>query len=295
MISGITIKQMIDSGELFQLPIGEEREKVKARVQSASIDLTAKYFYIASQNRNISISTDLDKFAFDSHHLQPGETVIIKIAEKFNMPKQVAGTVFPPNSLSSKGLIMTNPGHIDPGFKGYISVCLVNMGRNVVILDGKHKVATLILSALDHETEGYEGYEGSESVGVSKQQISNIGNDFAGLDERIPKIVNKSVGKSAFVALAFVAVVMTLIAIIAPEITQYRTERKDIALISKDLIFPLQKEVFILKSQLQSSEANLKSMREQNSLELAKLRQELANMSTFHGKSSDNSLAISNK
>ncbi|MBU1392341.1 MAG: hypothetical protein KJ856_13415 [Gammaproteobacteria bacterium] len=292
MISGITIKQMIDSGELFQLPTGEEREKVKARVQSASIDLTAKYFYIASQNRNISISTDLDKFAFDSHHLQPGETVIIKIAEKFNMPKQVAGTVFPPNSLSSKGLIMTNPGHIDPGFKGYISVCLVNMGRNVVILDGKHKVATLILSALDHETEGYEG---SESVGVSKQQISNIGNDFAGLDERIPKIVNKSVGKSAFVALAFVAVVMTLIAIIAPEITQYRTERKDIALISKDLILPLQKEVFILKKQLQSSEANLKSMREQNSLELAKLRQELANMSTFPDKSSGDSLAISNK
>jgi deoxycytidine triphosphate deaminase len=59
--------------------------------------------------------------------LQPGDIISVFTLEEVDLPDNVAATVFPPNSLSLHGLLVLNPGHIDPGFRGPLSAKVVNI------------------------------------------------------------------------------------------------------------------------------------------------------------------------
>jgi dCTP deaminase len=178
------------------------------------------------------------------------------------MPNDIAGTIYPPNSLARKGLIMTNPGHIDPGFKGLITVCLVNMGRDSIKLDSKTSVATLVLFLLDECSTGYLRGDG---VGATKEQLTSIGKDFAGLNERIPKLVLKHVGIYSAVALAIIiaalGVWIAALAYFSPDINRYRIEKKDLESIENQLILPLQREINSLKEHLNASDETIEKLK----------------------------------
>jgi deoxycytidine triphosphate deaminase len=59
--------------------------------------------------------------------LQPGDIVSVLTLEELKMPDHIAATAFAINSLSSDGLLVLNPGHVDPGFCGPLSVRLINI------------------------------------------------------------------------------------------------------------------------------------------------------------------------
>ena len=86
-------------------------------VQPSSLDLTIGFIYVPDtpNGRPGSLST-----AAIEHVLTPGQTAIVATAEEFNFPSDIAAFGFPPTRISSNGILMTNPGHIDPGFKGHV-------------------------------------------------------------------------------------------------------------------------------------------------------------------------------
>jgi len=160
---------------------------VFSQVQSSSVDLTIDRIY-SGDEEIANYSLDVRESGLDIMFLQPGQTVVIQVAEEFLMPEGLGGIVFPPNSMSKSGVIMTNPGHIDPNFKGTISVYLVNMGKRDVKLIKGDKVATLLLFEIQGNTEIKNDLNG---YGVSKDQVLSLSKDFANLNDRIPKLISK--------------------------------------------------------------------------------------------------------
>tara|TARA_R110002033_G_scaffold153429_1_gene189931 strand:- start:4995 stop:5849 length:855 start_codon:yes stop_codon:yes gene_type:complete len=81
--------------------------------------------------------------------IKPSEIVTFHTLEKVKIPHNCCGTVFALNSYSSSGLLILNPGHIDPGFEGYISVCAINLSEQEFDVDLGKEIFTLIVEELD--------------------------------------------------------------------------------------------------------------------------------------------------
>ena len=89
--------------------------------------------------------------------IKPSEIVTILTLEEVKLPNNIIATVFPINGLSSKGFLILNPGHIDPGYQGPISICAINMSTETVYLQiGETKIFTILFDKLDADAEEYK-------------------------------------------------------------------------------------------------------------------------------------------
>jgi deoxycytidine triphosphate deaminase len=95
------------------------------------------------------ISNDHPQSSLYFSKIKPSEIVTFHTLEKVKIPHDCCGTVFALNSYSSSGLLILNPGHIDPGFEGYISVCAINLSKKEFDVDLGHKIFTLIIEKLN--------------------------------------------------------------------------------------------------------------------------------------------------
>ena len=90
-----------------------------------------------------------------SVNIEPGEIVAIFTLESVNLPNDMFATVFPINKQSSEGFMVLNPGHIDPGYKGIISVKAINLRKNQLPIMRGEKIFTIIFEKLPFKTEVY--------------------------------------------------------------------------------------------------------------------------------------------
>lgn len=93
--------------------------------------------------------------ANDSVILLPGDVVSITTLEEVRLPKEVMATVFPINAQSRKGLMVLNPGHIDPGFEGFLTVKALNLRKVPLAILRQEKILTIIFEKLRNTTRGY--------------------------------------------------------------------------------------------------------------------------------------------
>jgi len=92
--------------------------------------------------------------------LKPSEIVTLLTLEEVNLPSNIYGTVFAMNRFSSRGFLILNPGHIDPGYKGPISICAINLSKDTVALQiGKTKIFTIIFDRLEKDAEAFKNDE----------------------------------------------------------------------------------------------------------------------------------------
>ncbi len=206
MLSEIEINDEIQLGNIFD-PLTVLNGSFK--VQSSSIDLSVKTIHIPDCQDN--------KKTRSNHILMPGETVILELNEKFQLAKNLAGVIFPRNTLSKNGIIMTNPGHIDPGYNGIISIYLVNMSKEPFSLTQNSAVARMLLFKTIISTKGYQGKIVNK---LDDDQLSRMGKDFAGLDKRLPKEINKIIAKKTGLIIAIAALMLTLITLAIPFLFQ---------------------------------------------------------------------------
>lgn len=93
--------------------------------------------------------------ANDSVVLLPGDVVSITTLEEVRLPKDVMATVFPINAHSRKGFMVLNPGHIDPGFEGFLTVKALNLRKVPLAILRQEKILTIIFEKLRKTTRGY--------------------------------------------------------------------------------------------------------------------------------------------
>jgi dCTP deaminase len=96
--------------------------------------------------------------------LPRGSCSLVPTLEWVELPMDLAATLRCRSSFGRKG-IMIGAGFVDPGFRGQLTLCLVNMGAEEVPLIQNNRVVQMII----HEVKGgdrlYEGrYQDSHGV-----------------------------------------------------------------------------------------------------------------------------------
>lgn len=122
-----------------------------SQYQPASFDLTAGRVILP--DRIVSG----DKFKEQGYTLGPGDIATFLTLEELNMPRDVAANVFPINALSRQGLLVLNPGHIDPDYRGVISVKLINVKNQSHTLFRGEEIFTAIFRHLPKPAPQYPG------------------------------------------------------------------------------------------------------------------------------------------
>jgi dCTP deaminase len=93
-----------------------------------------------------------------------GNCMLVPSLEWIELPCNIAGTLRCRSSFGRKGVIITG-GYVDPGFRGQLTLCLVNMGKEDVPLRKNDRVVQMIFHEVAAGVRSYEGrYQ--DSLGV---------------------------------------------------------------------------------------------------------------------------------
>jgi deoxycytidine triphosphate deaminase len=128
-------------------------------IEGSSYDLRIGTIIIDEIGRDKSKKRIISEAAENVEMVEVGPSQIITILtlEEVNIPLDLCGTVFAMNSKSSSGFLILNPGHIDPGYKGPISICAINLSSDKIMLRIGDKIFTIIFEKLTQKTEKYKG------------------------------------------------------------------------------------------------------------------------------------------
>lgn len=75
--------------------------------------------------------------------------VFVITNEEIDMPLGICGTVYSRNSLALKGILALNAGHIDPCYKGPITIKLINLRSVDFTLKLGDPIFTIVFHTLD--------------------------------------------------------------------------------------------------------------------------------------------------
>jgi len=124
--------------------------------------------------------------------LATGQTAVIVTGETLNFPNNWAAYGFPPSHVSARGLLMTNPGHIDPGYHGSLRFTVINMSAEPFPLRTGDAIVTLLIDKLvsgvhsDFTTRNGGGIMGRPGW----DEVNRLSKDFVNVEERAKKIAN---------------------------------------------------------------------------------------------------------
>jgi deoxycytidine triphosphate deaminase len=167
------VKGLDRSGDLYS---------ANSPIQPASIDLSIGDIFLPEKNEGEKGSIESP---FHSYRLDSGHTAIVQTREELDLPDNLAAIGFPPSRVSSRGLLMTNPGHVDPGYKGRMKFTVINMGRESYLLNAGEMIVTLLFFRLNppaaksfsKRIPNFHGHVGQE-------ELSKLGADFLDVERR---------------------------------------------------------------------------------------------------------------
>lgn len=171
----------------------------------------------------------------------PGGIISLFTLEELDLPDDIAATAFAMNVMSSEGVLVLNPGHVDPGFRGPLTVRIINIRATPKALVFGTPIFTVIFERLPKPTR--RGYRANkprtereiafEATDVEQNPKTLLGLLNAG-DERplmTPQEVDRRIMKhwvtltvlifSAFATvLAFAAAIFAAIALLPKQKTE---------------------------------------------------------------------------
>ncbi len=202
--------------------------------------------------------------------LAEGETAVIRTRESFKLDAHHAAIVFPTSSVSIQGLLMTNPGLVDPGYEGPVHVTVINMGREpFALVPGGRLLRALIYKLGDKVDAPKQNGSGKT---VTDELLGKLSPDFLSVNERTASAakreIDASVKRSQWMQFGFPAVAALLGVIVTSSITSCTTtaryEERIQSLEKANAVDRLQKlELnYPTEKRLLELEAQLKTMRE---------------------------------
>jgi dCTP deaminase len=162
-------------------------------IQPSSIDLHVGQIFISGKNDLIG-----DPIPHEEYVLKTGQTAIISTRERLRLPSDIAGIGFPPSRVSIRGLLMTNPGHVDPGYEGALHLTVINMGKEPFILKTGEVIVTVLLVKLTGPPKAdwqlRNGPAGRDHA--PKAELEKLSQDFVNVEERAKSIAKDAVDRA---------------------------------------------------------------------------------------------------
>jgi len=148
--------------------------------------------------------------------LNQGETAVVETHEYLRVPNTLAGIGFPPSSVSRDGLLMTNPGHVDPGFRGRLKFTVINMGKKPIELAAGKPICTLLFFRINAPEYAYDKLDNTDKPQPPSDSslLRKLSKDFLEFDRRIKTEVSKGVAAAQIITpiiAGVLAVALTLL------------------------------------------------------------------------------------
>lgn len=154
-------------------------------IQPTSVDLHVGGVFLPGE-------TELDcRKEFD---LDPGKSIIVTTHESFNMPDDVAALAFPLAGRGQKGLLMLNPGHIDPGYKGNVWFSFINLSRETHRLSQGDRISTVLFWSCEPVESNFTNRHGYVvHSNPPDDVVRSIAGDALMLEQRAAEVVEEVV------------------------------------------------------------------------------------------------------
>jgi deoxycytidine triphosphate deaminase len=198
-------------------------------VQASSIDLHVGNIYLPGSKDSEEGGANNPK---SDHVLLTGETAVVTTKEILHLPGDVAGVGFPPSRVSFKGLLMTNPGHVDPGYDGLLRFTVINMAKEAYPLINGDRIVTLLLYKMnagarsDWRQRNPGG--GNSPSPVNHANINRLARDFVDVVARAKKVARDEGVKIGLAITSGLAVLRLILQALISSQTFYRKDMEDI-------------------------------------------------------------------
>lgn len=89
----------------------------------------------------------MDLYSIEDKIIEPGETKLIHIGIKIELPKDTEAQIRPRSGLALKNSItvLNTPGTIDEGYRGEIGVILINHGKQRFKVEKHMRIAQMVV------------------------------------------------------------------------------------------------------------------------------------------------------
>jgi dCTP deaminase len=183
--------------------------------------------------------------------LSTGQTAVVETQEAIHLPGDYAGFGFPPSHVSANGLLMTNPGHVDPGYSGTLRFTVINMGRDSFVLSQKAPIVTLLIFQLSQAAEAdYAQRDPNRQVATFQQDdLDKLSPDFVDVTRRARTEATRIWG-GIVAAASVIGVILTW------GVNQWDKRLEGVDELRRQVI-QLQDSDSVLKDQLQSTKQEL--------------------------------------
>lgn len=178
------IASFADGVELPQDPYSKE-----SPIQASSLDLHIGDIYLPGRKESEIGGTQNSKLDVE---LETGATAVVTTKERLHLPADVAGFGFPPSRVSFRGLLMTNPGHVDPGYEGVMRFTVINMAKEAYHLKSGDRIVRLLLFRMNKASHsGWQKRNPDGSHAPTQSEINVLSKDFVDVERRAKRIAQK--------------------------------------------------------------------------------------------------------
>lgn len=168
---------------------------VHGKIKAGSLDLTIGDIFIPGVSDG---GLGSHKYPRKSISLGQGQTAIIRTTESLQLAANAGGIAFPPASLSLTGLLTTNPGHIDPGYKGKLHLTVINMGREAISLKTGMRIVRVLFYSMNEAAR--HPYISSPYSPITADLLESLSHDFMNVENRAKSVAQGAVLKSTICA-----------------------------------------------------------------------------------------------
>ncbi|TSC96399.1 MAG: dUTPase [Parcubacteria group bacterium Athens0714_26] len=91
----------------------------------------------------------MDLFALEDHTASPGEVIFVKTGIAMEIPEGYVGLVWDKSGFSTKTKMKTLGGVIDAGYRGDVTVCLINLCSEAHHIEKGMKVAQILIQKVE--------------------------------------------------------------------------------------------------------------------------------------------------
>jgi len=200
-------------------------------VQPASVDLTIGGIYIPGSKKGADGSAG---HPITDESLGSGKTAVIETNEICHLPPNIGAIGFPPTSVSANGLLMTNPGHVDPGFHGKLSFTVINMGRKPYPLKVGGDIVTLLIFRLPDNARAPYDKRNPDEQGVTEARLDKLSHEFLDVSEKAKRAAKEAERTTRAWGLA-APIIVGLLTLVGVFITSSHAHDKDISNLQRDV------------------------------------------------------------
>ena len=173
--------------------------------QPCSIDIHIGEIFVPesdSNHRGSALNPIKDEFA-----LPPGSTLMVRTLEKFNLPANIGALCFSPSRLALKAILITNTGHVDPGYEGHLHFTAINMGKDYFPFRVRDVFITMLFFKLSNDAPlyGKEFLEEIQNQGATSKipaainrYFPKLSKDFLDIEKRARGVAKEEINKALF-------------------------------------------------------------------------------------------------